>query len=586
VAVDTVIKGGTIIDGSGSPGFPGDVAIDQGRIVEVGGKIDGARRVIDADGAIVTPGFIDIHTHYDGQFLWDDQLDPSFSHGVTTVISGNCGVGFAPAGADHRRELIELMEGVEDIPGIVLDEGLDWNWRSFGDYLDRLGERSYSMDIGAQLAHAPLRVFVMGERALAQENATAQDIEEMARLVEEAMNAGAIGISSGRLLEHHATTGASVPGTFAEQEELVALAQAMGRSGRGTFQIIPLGAVGTIEAEVTTRSRYEEHQRIEELAAASGRPTTYLLQQFPSDLDDWKAMLGYTEQASHRGLTIRPQTSARGVGMLSMLDGHHIFRFRPSFLAIADLPLVDRAAAMRDPARKAAILAEQDSEDAMALEPMWGDLVRTTRSRVGSWFKLDLPLDYEPGPERRLDAIASERGVTPYEVLYDHLSEGDGRNVTASFFLNYGGGGLDAAYGMLSSPLVASGLGDGGAHMRMMVDASMPTFTLAHWGRDRTRGPKIPLETLVHKLSNDGADLYGLPDRGLIREGMRADVNVIDYDGLGLEPPRMVRDLPSGGGRLLQGAHGYRATMVAGVPTRIDDTDTGERPGRLVRSTG
>lgn len=587
MTLDVLIKGGTIFDGSGTvSGYTGDVAIADGRIVEVGGRIStAAKQTIEADGAIVVPGFVDFHTHYDGQFLWDDELDPSFSHGVTTVVSGNCGVGFAPAGEHHRRELIDLMEGVEDIPGIVLDEGLDWNWRSFADYLDRLDGRAYTMDIGVQLAHAPLRVFIMGERGLNHENATAEDIALMAKHVEEAMAAGAMGVSAGRILEHRSARGAHVPGTFAEQEELVALAGAMGRAGTGTFQIIPLGAVGSAEDhESSVRTRRAEHERIEELARAAGRPVTYLLQQFPSDPDDWKAMLAYTEDAVRAGLAIRPQTSARGIGMLSMLDGHHIFRFRPSYLEIAHLPREQRAAAMRDPARRAAILSEADSEEAMAMDPAAADLVRTTRSRVGYTFKLDMPLDYEPGPERRLDAIARARGITPDEVLYEHLSSGNGSNITASFFLNYGNNSLDAVHEMMSNPLVANGLGDGGAHMRMMCDGSMPTFALSFWGRDRTRGPRLPLEMLVHKLTRDGALLYGMTDRGLIKEGMRADVNVIDFDGLALEAPLMTNDLPSGGSRILQGAQGYLATMVNGVITRRDDRATGERPGRLLRS--
>jgi N-acyl-D-amino-acid deacylase len=585
--VDILIKGGTIIDGSGaSQGYTGDVAITDGRIVEVGGRINAtAKEIIDADGALVTPGFVDIHTHYDGQFLWDDELDPSFSHGVTTVVSGNCGVGFAPAAEHHRSALIELMEGVEDIPGIVLDEGLDWSWRSFPDYMNRLDCRSFTMDIGVQLAHAPLRVFVMGERGLNHENATGEDLAEMSRLVEEAMAAGALGMSAGRILEHKSVRGAHVPGTFAEQEELVALAQAMGRHRTGTFQIIPRGAVGSAEDhESAVRSRRGEHARIEELARAAGRPVTYLLQQFPSDPTDWQAMLSYSKGAASTGLDIRPQTSARGIGMLSMLDGHHIFRYRPSYMELAHLARAPRAAAMRNPARRAAILSEADHEAAMAQEPAWGELVRLTRPRIGNTFKLDMPLDYEPGPERRLDDIARERAVTPEEVLYDHLSAGEGKNVTASFFLNYGGTGLDAVYEMMKNPLVANGLGDGGAHMRMMCDGSMPTFMLSFWARDRSRGPRLPIELLVHKLTRDGAELYGLSDRGLLAQGMRADLNVIDFDDLSLEIPQMTQDLPSGGRRILQGARGYLATIVNGVITRRNDRTTGTRPGRLLRA--
>lgn len=582
---DLLIRGGTVIDGTGRAGFVADVAITRGVITQVG-KVDGpARETIDAAGAIVTPGFVDVHTHYDGQFLWDDRIDPSFSHGVTTAIAGNCGVGFAPARAEHRQALIELMEGVEEIPGVVLDEGLAWDWTSFPDYLDRLAAREYTMDVASHITHAPLRVFVMGERALRQETATAEDIATMAQLVREAMDAGAIGFSAARLLEHLSSKGANVPGTFALDDELLAIARAMGESGHGTFQIIPKGGVGaTMFAEAGHDARHAEHDRLVAIAKASGRPLTYSLVQFNSDPTDWEMMIAESEKANAAGLSITPQVGARGVGAMTMLDGFHIFMLRPSYVEVADLPLAKRVLALRDPARRAAILAEQSDPALVAADPKMGAFIDILQKRCGENFPMTMPLNYEPAPEAKLDALAKAAGVSMEEYLYDHYTAGDGHNICASYALNFAGGGLDCIHGMLTHDITASGLADGGAHMRMICDASMPSFQLSFWGRDRTRGPKFSLEYLVGKLTLKNARLYGLDDRGQIAVGKRADINVIDFDRLSVQMPYVMHDLPKGSPRLLQGSTGYLATICGGIITRRNDAETGARPGRLIRS--
>lgn len=580
---DTIIRGGRIADGSGAPGYNGDIGIRDGTIAAIGALTESARETIDADGALVTPGFVDIHTHYDGQFLWDDRLDPSFSHGVTTVIGGNCGVGFAPV-AGHRKELVEMMEGVEDIPGIVLDEGLDWNWKSFPDYLDRIDARSYSMDVACNMPHAPLRVFVMGERALRHEQASADDMAAMTGLVREAMGAGAMGFSAGRIIEHMSSRGAHVPGTFAEDDELLALAQAMGSSGHGVFQLIPKGTVGKIMDDMSRDERIAEHHRIESIARAAGRPLTYTVSQFGSDPGDGDAMIAESDRATRQGLAIHPQVSARGVGTIYALDAYHIFLRKPSYRAIAHLPVADRARAMRDPDRRRAILAEDNVDGDYALDPFLLRILNRQQATVANTYVLSHALDFEPGPERTIAVLAAAAGKTPEAFVYDLLTAGDGDDFTVGLSLNYADQSLDHVHDWLSNPNVISGLADGGAHMRQICDASMPTFQLAFWTRDRTRGPRLSVEHVVRKMTGEPAALYGLKDRGLLAVGRRADINIIDYAALDIGNPRIEHDLPSGAGRLLQSSKGYLGTFVNGVRTRAADQDTGARPGRLLRS--
>jgi N-acyl-D-aspartate/D-glutamate deacylase len=480
---------------------------------------------------------------------------------------------------------MELMEGVEDIPGAVLDEGLDWSWKSYPEYLDKLAGRRYAMDIASHITHAPVRVFVMGERALRHEPARPEDIAAMADLVREAMAAGAVGFSNGRITTHLSSRGAQVPGTFAEDEELLAIAGAMGECGHGVFQLIPKGANGAVVVDGLSReARLDEHRRIEAVARASGRPVTYTLMEYASDLDDLRAMAGASERAVAGGLKVRPQMSARGLGSIQLLDGYHIFLRKPAYRAIAHLPLAQRAAAMRDPGVRAAILAEDNVDGEYAGNAYVLKMMNRQSWNLPNTYVLSSPLDCEPGPDRRIGVLAAAAGKTPEAFIYDHYAEGDGANFSIDFPLNYAQGSLDHVHELFQKPHVVSGLGDGGAHMRVICDASGPTFQLAFFTRARTRGGRLPLELMVRKMTAEPAELYGLSDRGVLAVGRRADINVIDYENLTLQRPRVVHDLPSGAGRLLQGSEGYLATFVAGTMTRERDADTGARPGRLVRA--
>jgi N-acyl-D-aspartate/D-glutamate deacylase len=572
--LDLVIRGGRIVDGTGAPARSGDVGVSAGRIVEIGKVSSLARQEIDADGALVTPGFIDLHTHYDGQFTWDDTLEPSFSHGVTTVVGGNCGVGFAPVRENGREKLIDLMDGVEEIPGAVLAEGLKWNWESFADYMDVLAARRYTMDIGVQLTHAPLRVYVMGDRALAHEAANADDIEAMCGHVRAAMKAGAFGFSAARVLSHQARSGGHVPGTFAADQELTALARAMGESGRGVFQIVPLGAdgIGCSEDEY-----FAEHDRFKRIAAAAGRPLTYLMLQVHKASGAWRRLIEASEAARAEGLQLYPQIATRGFGILLTLEGAHPFSTRASYRALEHLPIDQRLEAMRQPHVRAAILGEED--DPAVSEK----LAKMPDAMLAGLFPIEEPIDYEPSPSQSFGALAAKAGKGVREFAYDYFVSGPRGGVAVWFALNYGTGDLAHVPEMLASPVTIAGLGDGGAHGKYICDASLPTFSLAFWARDRKRGPTLPIELMVKRQTKDAAQLYELDDRGTIALGQRADLNVIDFDRLKLKVPRMSYDLPAGGARVTQASEGYLATTVKGVLTRRDDRDTGERPGRLLR---
>jgi len=585
--LDVIIKGGRIADGAGSALKSGDVGIADGKIVSVGERLaEPARRVIDADGALVTPGFIDLHSHYDGQVTWDDKIDPSFSNGVTTAILGNCGVGFAPVRPGDQDRMIAVMEGVEAIPGIALKEGVPFTWETFPEYMNFLAARRYGLDVGVLLAHAPLRVYAMGQRAVTHERATAADIALMVEELRAAMQAGAFGFSTGRIEEHiYGEDFARVPGTYAEHEEIAALARTIGETGRGLIQIVPRGTAGGGMSEFIGRdARIAEHRLFEMLARESGRPVHYLLPQFDDDPDDWRAMLAETAKANSSGLSISAHIAARGFGMLSSLDGYHNFMLRPAYREIEKLPRAARASAMRDPARRAAIMAQEDLPPGGDVERITWGMVQMLNARAPIGFLMDGANQDEPDASENIGALAARAGQTPLDFIYDHLTAGDGEGLVVQRLLNYSNGNLNHVYEMLSDPNTLSSLGDGGAHVKLIVDSSMLPFHLTFWTRDRTRGPVFPVEKMVERITGRNARAFGLNDRGVLAPGKRADVNIIDFDALGLSQPVIKHDFPAGGARYDQVSRGILATLLNGVVTRENDSDTGERPGRLLRA--
>jgi N-acyl-D-amino-acid deacylase len=574
---DLLIKGGTVVDGTGADRFAADVAVVGGKVVAIGPDLDGeARTTVDATGKVVTPGFVDIHTHYDGQATWDSELQPSSAHGVTTVVMGNCGVGFAPVAPGREEWLIQLMEGVEDIPGSALAEGMDWNWESFPEYLDALDQRHLSIDVATQVAHGAVRGYVMGERGAKNEPANSEDIEAMSAIVQEAIEAGALGVSTSRTLGHRAMDGEPVPGTFAAEDELFGLGRGLERGGGGVFELAPAGAAG-----LDIVSPPKEMDWMRRLSAETGQPVSFALLEVAQKPDLWKEMMDESLRACDDGAQVYPQIAGRPFGMLIGLATHHAFAKRPTFAALGDMSVADKAAAMRDPAMKAAILDEADGP----LDPdlLFDGLAALVQAGLEQIYLLGDPPDYEPGPDRTVAALAAAAGMDPLEMAYDLFSEGDGSALLMYPLFNYHYGNHDAIRAQLTHPQAVMGLSDGGAHCGMICDASIPTYMLTHWTRDRTRGEQLPLEWVIKKQTHDTAALYGLGDRGTLEIGKRADINVIDYDQLTLRSPRLAHDLPAGGRRLLQDAEGYSATIVAGEVTRRDGSDTGARPGRLVR---
>ncbi len=580
---DIVISGGKIVDGTGAPAFDGDIAISNGVITHVGGHVDGdARRRIDAEGRVVTPGWVDVHTHYDGQVTWDEELEPSATNGVTTLVMGNCGVGFAPVRPGQEAPLIELMEGVEDIPGSALTEGIPWGeWETFPQYLDYLASRRYSIDIGTQVAHGALRFYAMGQRGVDNLDATQDDIATMANLVGEAVEAGALGFSTSRTIGHRSLSGQPVPGTFAAVEELSAIARAM---PRGVFEAIPAGTVGALEALGGERAKpLDEVLMFAELSRNSGRPVTFTTIQIAEDVDHWREVLETVSFENSRGAKLRPQIAPRAVTVMTSLGTYHMFMRKATYLRdLAHLPLAERVREMRKPDVKAAVLADRSvpSENAGSMQAVVGLYARA----LSATFPLTFPINYEPERDESVVGRARKMGVSAESLMYDLLLEDEGRAFYAIFGSNFAKANLDASHEMLLHPDTVTGLSDAGAHVNFICDCSMPTFHLTHWVRDRSRGPRVGLEFAVNKLSKNNADLYGLTDRGSIEVGKRADVNVIDLDALTIRPPFVRHDLPAGGSRILQPSTGYTATVVNGVVTRFDDADTGERPGRLVRS--
>jgi len=569
---DLVIRGGTVVDGTGAPSRTADITVDRGRITGVGSfGGESATRTVDADGLLVTPGWVDIHTHYDGQATWDEVLAPTSWHGVTTIVTGNCGVGFAPARPDRHEWLIGLMEGVEDIPGTALTEGLEWGWESFPEYLDTLEQKKWTMDVGTQIAHGAVRSYVMGDRGARNEAATPEDIAAMKKLVKEAIAAGALGFSTSRTIAHTAIDGEPVPGTFAAEDELFGIGSALGELGTGIFELAPAGSAG--EDIVGPRKEVDWMRR---LSMAINRPVTFALLQVDAAPQLWRELMDESLRAVAEGADLWPQVAGRGTGLLTgHFTSYSLFDLIPAYQALKAKGLSpdEFVAALRTPEVRRSIESwEPDAESRARM----AEAYRTT-------YALGSPPEYEPGPERSLAGIAAATGRTPMAVAYDAMLEDDGRGLLYLPILNYSDGGLDSTREMLLHPRAAAGLADGGAHCGVICDAGQPTFMLTHWTRDRTRGERLPLEWVVKKQTHDTARLYGLGDRGTIEEGAVADINVIDYDHLQLGNPTVVADLPAGGRRLLQSATGYVETIKAGITTFADGKETGARPGALLR---
>jgi N-acyl-D-amino-acid deacylase len=565
---DIVIRGGTVIDGSGGAPYIADVAVRDGKIAAVGVVADQGVEEISAAGLIVTPGFVDIHTHYDGQITWENRLAPSSHHGVTTVLMGNCGVGFAPCKPEHRAMLVKVMEGVEDIPEIVMTEGVPWNWESFPDYLDALDKREADIDFAAQIAHGPVRVNVMGQRGADREPPTEADMAEMSRIVAEAVRAGAIGVTTSRSMAHRSVDGSLAPTVTSEEQELMALAEGLRQAGGGVFQIIP----GVHEG----RDPVVEMAMMRRLTERSGRPLSFSLMQTGQVPDAMPLTLELLSKATSEGVPIKAQVFPRGVGVMLGLDlSFHPFRFNPSYRAIESLPLLDRVAAMRDPQLRARLLAESPEHE----NPIhvW------FASQDADMYPLGDPPDYEPSPDDKVGARAARAGVSPREFVYDLMLESDGKAIFLLPAANFVGNTLEPVRAMIEHPDALIALGDGGAHYGMICDSSFPTTLLAYWTRDRAKGPRLALPRAVNALTRANALAIGLTDRGLIAPGMKADINVIDYDRLTLHPPHVVADLPAGGKRMIQDADGYDVTIVSGVVTYRAGIATGALPGRLVR---
>jgi len=566
--IDLVIRRGTIVDGTGAEPFNADVAIDGGKIVEVGRISATGRSEIEAGGLLVTPGFADIHTHYEGQVTWENRLVPSSAHGVTTVVMGNCGVGFAPCRPDQHEMLIQLMEGVEDIPHPVLVEGLPWTWETYPQYLDFLAKRKYDMDICGYVPHAPVRVYVMGQRGVDREPATEEDLRQMAHIVREAVQAGAMGFSTSRTFFHRSSDGKSTPSFEAGEEELMALASALRQAGKGAMQLITdFEAPDAIFA------------LLRRLVEQSGRPLSVSLLEgtFGPMTLRWRDVLDWAAQASAAGLPIKAQVLSRAIGVLL---GHELtlntFYTCESYLKLAELPFDEKIRELRRPETRARILAESADPDPTIV------LGRLARD-FDHMFLLGDPPDYEQPFEQSIAARAQRLGVTPEELAYDLMLERDGRNNLYVTLCNYEYGSLDSSLEMMRHPGAVLGLGDGGAHCGTICDGSYPTFMLTHWVRDRRRGERLPLPLVVKLLSADTAKTVGLLDRGVVAPGYKADLNIIDLDRLLLHAPEVVRDLPTGGRRLVQRAQGYKATIVSGSLVCRDGAPTGVFPGRLVR---
>jgi N-acyl-D-aspartate/D-glutamate deacylase len=578
---DLIIRNGTVVDGTGSAPYRADIGIVGGRIAAVG-QLDGeAAETIDATGLLVTPGFVDIHTHYDGQITWDPLLTPSCWHGVTTVVMGNCGVGFAPVKPDRHEWLIGLMEGVEDVPGTALSAGMTWAWETFPEYLDYLETLPKVLDVGTHVPHGAVRAYVMGERGARNEPATPADIAEMRRIVAEGVSAGALGVSTSRTIAHRAIDGENVPGTFAAEDEMMALGAALADAGTGVFELAPAGVTGD---DLSAPEREVDWMR--RVSAATGRPFTFALVQLDADPDQWRRVFDLSEAAAAEGADLHPQVTARAPGILLGLQTFHPWVETPTFRALSghfalgagdthflkSVPIEEVAAEMARPETKAALMRElQESGRALAFISL---------RRV---FAFGQELDYEPRAEASVAARAEREGRDPFDLLYDLMLDQQGKQFFFAPVYNYSDYDYDVVRKMLTHPRGVFGLDDAGAHCGAICDASMTTFMLTHWARDRKRGEGLPVEFLVKKITNDTATLYGLRDRGRLAPGLKADVNVIDFERLRVLAPELAHDLPADGRRLLQRSEGYVATIVSGAVVMRDGQDTGARPGVLLR---
>ena len=565
---DIVIRGGTIVDGTGKAAFSGDVAIAGGRIAAVGGKLGPGKREIDAAGLMVTPGWVDVHTHYDGQAMWDPLLAPSCWHGVTTVMFGNCGVGFAPVKKEHRGALMDLMEGVEEIPNPVLAAGLSWEWETFPQFMDELERRPRAIDICAQAAHLPTRVYVMGDRAVRREAATPDDIAEMRKITVEALRSGAFGFTTSRTDSHKTPDGELVPSRDADDHELLGIGQALGITGTGAF-----GMNSDFDDEEF------ELRWIQKQARATGRPVWFLLTDRYSDPQRWRRLIGAVHGLRAQGLPVTAQMAGRPIGvMMGIGTALNPFTVRPSYKKLESLPIEEQRKRLRDPEVRRQILAETPSAAEIAKLAQFRQVVAKDFDK---FFTMGNPPDYEPGPEKSVAAIAKREGRSCEEVAYDYIL-GEAQYLYFPV-VNYVTGDHAPILEMLNDPACLLGLSDGGAHCTSIVDAGVPTFMLTHWSRDRVRGPKLPVEMLIKRQTSETADFFGLSDRGRLAPGLRADVNLIDYGRLQVQKPELVHDMPAKGRRFVQKVDGYEATFVAGTQIFERGEHTGALPGRLVR---